>query len=224
MKQQLPPPPATVRRRPQQSRARQTSLALQHAFVRLLPERGFDALTIREIVDVAGTGLGSFYEYFANKDDLARVSVHLRSKELLLAMREAVSRHKGASMKDLVEVILDALAQAHLQHPQEWGAHYMLERQVSDPQAYAKMYERFVGEWANALQSAADGLHSETQAWNAARICHTIAYGIFAHGYICAYTRTGPMPQPLSLTRQARLAVLGYLAHYQADIQGAPVL
>lgn len=56
-------PPVIPRRRPQQSRARHTSGALQEAFVRLLVERNYDAITIREIVDLAGTGLGSFYEY-----------------------------------------------------------------------------------------------------------------------------------------------------------------
>jgi AcrR family transcriptional regulator len=57
MKPKTTPPPATSRRRPRQSRALYTSQALQEAFVRLLVEQGFAAITIREIVAVAGTGL-----------------------------------------------------------------------------------------------------------------------------------------------------------------------
>ena len=85
MKPAPSPAPLPRRRRPRQSRAQHTSQALQDAFVRLLVERGYAAITIREIVMVAGTGLGSFYEYFASKEDLARVSLHLRTKALLLA-------------------------------------------------------------------------------------------------------------------------------------------
>jgi AcrR family transcriptional regulator len=75
------------RRRPLQSRARQTFQALQDAFVRLLLERSYAEITVREIVLVAGTGLGSFYEYFSGKEDLAKVCLHLRSKSLLLGIR-----------------------------------------------------------------------------------------------------------------------------------------
>ncbi|UTY59508.1 TetR/AcrR family transcriptional regulator [Massilia sp. erpn] len=215
MKQPLPPTPVPARRRPQQSRARQTSLALQHAFVRLLPERGFEALTIREIVDVAGTGLGSFYEYFANKDDLARVSVHLRSKTLLEAMHGAVAAQAGQPLAQLVRAILLALAGAHASHPLEWGAHYALERQVSDPSAYARMYERFVKEWASALTRASDGLVAGPQLEEAARTCHTIAYGLFAHAHIRGYAE-GMAADTQAIARQAELALLGYLAQLQA--------
>ncbi|WP_256080349.1 TetR/AcrR family transcriptional regulator [Massilia sp. YIM B04103] len=216
MKQPLPPTPVPARRRPQQSRARQTSLALQHAFVRLLPERGFDALTIREIVDVAGTGLGSFYEYFANKDDLARVAVHLRSKTLLEAMRHAVTAQTGQPLAQVVRAILRALADAHASHPLEWGAHYALERQVSDPDAYARMYERFVKEWTIALVSAAEGPSAGPELDEVARTCHTIAYGLFAHAHIRAYAGAALVPDAQVVAHQAELALLGYLTQLQA--------
>lgn len=216
MKQQLPATAATARRRPQQSRARQTSLALQHAFVRLLPERGFDALTIREIVDVAGTGLGSFYEYFANKDDLARVSVHLRSKTLLEAMHGAVIAHAGQSLPEMIRAIVQALAEAHAQHPREWGAHYALERQVSGPAAYAKMYERFIKEWCAALASSAEAPGAGAELEDAARTCHTIAYGLFAHAHIRAYASPHGRADVQAVARQTELALFGYLAQWQS--------
>ena len=86
------------RRKPQQSRAKQTSWALQEAFVQLLTKRDYEAITIRNIVDLAGTGLGSFYEYFANKDDLAKVSVHLRTKRLLKTLKDVPGVSMGAAI------------------------------------------------------------------------------------------------------------------------------
>jgi AcrR family transcriptional regulator len=60
-----------------------------------------------EIVSVAGTGLGSFYKYFASKEDLARVCLHLRSKALLMALHDAVAAHAGRPLRELVDAAAD---------------------------------------------------------------------------------------------------------------------
>jgi len=69
-----------TRRRPRQERARHTARALREAFVQVLVERrSYAAVTVREVSLVAGTAIGSFYDYYSSMDDLARVSLHLRS-------------------------------------------------------------------------------------------------------------------------------------------------
>lgn len=202
------PSAAAPRRKPRQSRARHTSQALQEAFVRLLVEKGYAAITIREIVAVAGTGLGSFYEYFENKDDLARVCLHLRSKALLLAMRAAVAAHAGRPLREIVDAIVDAQLDAHRAQPLAWGAHYLLERHLSGPEAYRKMYDRFVGEWVGALDAAApEGRRSGAEKKEIARVCQTLIYGLFAHTCI----GTGGRPDMQALSRQLRAALHGYL-------------
>ncbi len=70
-----------VRRKPRQSRAKLTQEALQESFVRLLHERSAAEITIREITDLAGVGLGTFYEYFAKKEDLLALTIHLQVKQ-----------------------------------------------------------------------------------------------------------------------------------------------
>ena len=69
-------PEIQARRRPRQSRAKLTQEALQESFVRLLHERHAHEITIREITDVAGVGLGTFYEYFSKKEDLVALTIH----------------------------------------------------------------------------------------------------------------------------------------------------
>lgn len=194
------------RRKPRQSRARHTSQALQDAFVRLLVERGYAAITIRELVVVAGTGLGSFYEYFASKEDLARVCLHLRSKALLMALHDAVAQNAGRPMREIVERVVDSQADAHREQPLEWGAHYLLERHLSGPEAYRKMYDRFVDEWVAALDAAAD-LPLSCEKREAARVSFTIMYGLFAHAHIGA----GAKPDLRALSRQACMAICAYL-------------
>lgn len=70
-----------MRRKPRQSRAKLTQEALQESFVRLLHERSAAEITIREITDLAGVGLGTFYEYFAKKEDLLALTIHLQVKQ-----------------------------------------------------------------------------------------------------------------------------------------------
>ncbi|MBB3179263.1 TetR/AcrR family transcriptional regulator [Variovorax sp. Sphag1AA] len=194
------------RRKPRQSRARHTSQALQDAFVRLLVERGYAGITIRELVAVAGTGLGSFYEYFASKEDLARVCLHLRSKALLMAVHDAVERNTGRPFREIVLAVIESQADAHREHPQEWGAHYLLERHLSGPEAYRKMYDRFVDEWVAALDAAVD-LSPDCDRQEAARVSFTIMYGLFAHAHIGA----GGKPDLNALSRQACTAICAYL-------------
>lgn len=198
-------PPAAGRRRPSQSRARQTSQALQDAFVRLLVERGYAAITVREIVLVAGTGLGSFYEYFASKEDLARVCLHLRTKALLLGIRGVAASHAGQPLARIVEAVVDSQLQAHRERPEEWGAHYLLERHYSSAEAYRKMYERFVDAWAGAIESASD-LPPGYPVREAARVSQTILYGLFAHAHLGT-----PRPDPSALRIEACTAITAYL-------------
>ncbi len=43
-------------------------------------ERPANKITIREITDLAGVGLGTFYEYFSKKEDLIALTIHLHVK------------------------------------------------------------------------------------------------------------------------------------------------
>lgn len=173
----------TPRRRPRQSRAQHTARALQEALVQLLAQHDYADISIREIVSVAGTSLGSFYQYFASKDDLARVCLHLRSKALLAAMQDAAQRCAGQPLVQVAAVLVQAMAEAHREHASEWAAHYLLERHLSGVQAYRKMYERFVDGWAKAYGGAANPPQAE-HLHEAALISHTLVYGLFSNTFI----------------------------------------
>lgn len=204
-----PAPPAKPRRRrPSQSRARLTAQALQQAFVQLLVERDYPHITIREITGLAGTSLGSFYEYFASKEDLARVCLHLRSKALLTALHQAVEARRGRPLAELVQAVLASQLAAHRAQPAEWSAHYLLERHLSGVEAYRKMYQRFIEGWVQVIEAAGDLPDTaRAQAPQAARVCQTLLYGLVAHAHLAS-----PTPPDLDrLEQQATQALLGYL-------------
>jgi len=60
-------------------RVLRTRRALQHAFLRLITEKGYDAVSIQDICEAADVGRSTFYLHFASKDDLKRAGLeHLR--------------------------------------------------------------------------------------------------------------------------------------------------
>src|SRR5262245_12129405 len=102
-----PAPPSAPdrpqRRKPAQSRARATAHAIREAFVRLLVERGYDKVSIRQVIALAGVGIGSFYEYFSSKEALAAVCIHLRVKEIAAAMSASIDAARDRPLPDRVD-------------------------------------------------------------------------------------------------------------------------
>lgn len=191
------------RRKPLQSRARQTSRAAQGALVRLLQEKDYIAITIREIVEVAGIGLGTFYEYFSSKDDLARLCLHMYSKDMCECMRTAVDRCAGETLERMLTRVLHDTTRPDVMH----ASLFLLERQLSGEAAYRDMYQRFVAEWVHALSVAADGPPAALRP-RVAVVLHTITHGLFAESMI----GTAASADRSAVCCDVRNAVLGYLA------------
>src|SRR5574344_937694 len=124
-----------VRRKPRQSRAKLTQEALQESFVRLLHERSAAEITIREITDLAGVGLGTFYEYFSKKEDLIALTIHLHVKHNAEQMKTyAQSLMKLSTDLDFQEYLQQII---HFQIEQIqaqqflWSQVFLLERRIS---------------------------------------------------------------------------------------------
>ncbi len=67
-----------------------TRRALQHAFMNLILEKGYDAVSIQDICDAADVGRSTFYTHYTGKDELKRAGLeHLRM--ILTAQRLGAS-------------------------------------------------------------------------------------------------------------------------------------
>lgn len=170
-------PAIQIRRKPRQSRAKLTQEALQESFVRLLHERPASQITIREITDLAGVGLGTFYEYFSKKEDLIALTIHLHVK------------HNAESLKSyaqsLIQLSTDVDFQAYLQQiihfqieqiqAQQflWSQLFLLERQISDIESYRKSYAMMVQMWQSILEPyVEDAEQLKRLSLNVQRICY----------------------------------------------------
>lgn len=166
-----------VRRKPRQSRAKLTQEALQESFVRLLHERPADHITIREITDLAGVGLGTFYEYFSKKEDLIALTIHLHVKTNAEHLQSYAHRQLELSTNLAFEDYLQQIVGFQLEQIQAqqflWAHSFLLERQISSIEIYRKSYAMMVNMWLNILNPfVANASQCHPLALNMQRICY----------------------------------------------------
>ncbi|HEX2623527.1 MAG TPA: TetR/AcrR family transcriptional regulator [Phototrophicaceae bacterium] len=88
-------------------RVRETRQLLQQAFIELVQEKGFTAITIQELTERADVNRGTFYIHFADKymliDQLIREQFHL----LLTASLPSNPCWNRANLRLLIQAVLD---------------------------------------------------------------------------------------------------------------------
>jgi len=170
-------PEIQVRRRPRQSRAKLTQEALQESFVRLLHERHAHEITIREITDVAGVGLGTFYEYFSKKEDLVALTIHQHVKTNAEQLKTYAQSLMELSTKLSFEDYLQQIIHFQLEQIQArqflWAQTFLLERKISNIESYRKSYAMMVQMWRSILEpSIQDDEQLKHMALNMQRVCY----------------------------------------------------
>ncbi|OTG64478.1 TetR family transcriptional regulator [Acinetobacter sp. ANC 3903] len=170
-------PDIQVRRKPRQSRAKLTQEALQDSFVRLLHERAAHDIPIREITDLAGVGLGTFYEYFSKKEDLVALTIHRHVKnnaeDLKTYAQSLIKLSTDLALQDyLKQVIHFQLEQIQAQQFL-WAQIFLLERQISNIESYRKSYEMMLQMWQSILAPFIQNTEQLKQmSLNVQRVCY----------------------------------------------------
>jgi len=197
----------THRRRPAQSRARATADAIREAFVQLLVERGYDKVSIRQVIGLAGVGIGSFYEYFSSKEALAAVCIHLRIKAIAAAMRASLDASHAEPLPARVDALIDAQSAAPPAEPEPWAALFLVERKVSGIEAFRGMYGEFVQLWVEMLSTCADW-PADARTEEAAFAANAMTYSLVSQALL-----TSPRTvDAVALRRLVGNAVHGYLS------------
>jgi len=170
-------PEIQVRRRPRQSRAKLTQEALQESFVRLLHERPASQITIREITDLAGVGLGTFYEYFSKKEDLIALTIHLHVKHNAESLKSyaqsLIKLSTDMDFQDYLQQILHFQIEQIQARQFLWAQAFLLERQVSNIESYRKSYEMMVQMWRSILEPYIENeVQLQRISLNVQRVCY----------------------------------------------------
>lgn len=170
-------PDIQVRRKPRQSRARMTQEALMESFVRLLAERSANEITIREITDLAGVGLGTFYEYFSKKEDLIALTIHQHVKSNAEVLKSYAQSQYELSTIPSFQAYLQRIVHFQLKEIKAqqflWAQSFLLERQVSSIESYQKSYAMMVHMWQSILEPFIQDNHQlQHTSLNVQRICY----------------------------------------------------
>lgn len=170
-------PDIQVRRKPRQSRARMTQEALMESFVRLLAERSANEITIREITDLAGVGLGTFYEYFSKKEDLIALTIHQHVKGNAEVLKSYAQSQYELSTIPSFQAYLQQIIHFQLEEIRTqqflWAQSFLLERQVSSIESYQKSYAMMVQMWQSILEPFIHDNHQlQHTSLNVQRICY----------------------------------------------------
>jgi AcrR family transcriptional regulator len=170
-------PAIQIRRKPRQSRAKLTQEALQESFVRLLHERPANQITIREITELAGVGLGTFYEYFSKKEDLIALTIHLHVKQnaesLKTYAQSLIKLSTDLGLPNYLQQIIHFQIEQIQAQQFLWSQVFLLERQISDIESYRKSYTMMVQMWQSILQPCiTEDEQLKQMALNMQRICY----------------------------------------------------
>lgn len=116
-----------TRRQPQQARSRLLVASIREACRRILGEGSTDTLTAQRIADVAGVTIGSFYQYYPNKEAVL-LDVLLEDAPEEAEQLASETRYLGAlrwqSLEDTLRELVVVTCQRHLRLLQRHGEVY----------------------------------------------------------------------------------------------------
>jgi AcrR family transcriptional regulator len=109
---------APARRTPRQRRGQQTRDALLTATADLIDEVGYDRLTTKAIAERAGTSIGAFYQFFANKEAAIEALAERYRGQVRGFLATAIDDPRRAGVTTTwVSQIIHGLAQIHRNMP-----------------------------------------------------------------------------------------------------------
>jgi AcrR family transcriptional regulator len=100
-------------RKPVQARSRATVEAILDGAARVLASRGYSGTTTNHIADAAGVSIGSFYQYFADKDDVIAAQAAQFAQETLAFSWDHLddARDEGTQIQGWLNSIVTRAAQ-----------------------------------------------------------------------------------------------------------------
>lgn len=146
-----------ARKRPAQSRSRETVDAVLEAAARILARDGYDRTTTNHIAEKAGISIGSLYQYFPSKDAIlvALVARHMEDVRAIVLAELAESAPGGFEEK--LERLISALIELHLREPE---LHRILLEEVPHPAELRTRLEKTEDELVDAI-AVAGGARTE---------------------------------------------------------------
>jgi AcrR family transcriptional regulator len=104
------------RKKPKQQRSLVTMQSIHQAALELIEADGFEKLSAVRIAERAGIGVGSFYDYYASKEDLLIDLYAAASNILLKKMRENLPRILDLPVEETVALTVKQIVSLYEEH------------------------------------------------------------------------------------------------------------
>ena len=134
--------PSVKRPRKTQERAEATRTRLIAAGKQLFPERGFDAVSVKDLETLAGVKRNVLTYHFEDKDTLWKAATDAIFGEMRLEFEQRLSIMREVSGKDALAFIVRFYVYFHARHPelsrlmsqeatrQSWRLKYLIEKHI----------------------------------------------------------------------------------------------
>ena len=203
-------PPVKQRRRttrqPKQQRSKAMVAALTIAGARILAREGWAGFTTNAVAERAGVSIGSFYEYFRDKQALvdAIADAHVAQGERLLEHAVGLVAQPPA-LSELVEVLVEGAIALHAEDP---DLHKVLSSQVPLSPQIHKRVARLRSGFADLVSHALQG-HVEKPRL-VAQLLIDVTDAIVHRWWVEDDGRTG---DPRVLASELKTMLRAYLKH-----------
>ncbi len=141
------------RRPPRQSRSRALVDAILTALEdRLGSEPDADGWTIEGVLERAGVGVGSFYEYFATKDSMLGALVGALTERNFVTLLAVVDASLDRSLEETLRIVGDEVAKTYLGRPRTTRTVIAAIGRLGLMHPVQTARDRFAGELASRAQ------------------------------------------------------------------------
>ncbi len=107
----------TARKGPKQQRGKATREAILDGMIRVLEQEGTDAATTSRVAQVAGVGVGTLYQYFANRDAILDALQDREFERAQEMMSRVLTRGAYGSDRDVARGVIEGLLELHSAAP-----------------------------------------------------------------------------------------------------------
>jgi AcrR family transcriptional regulator len=144
-------------KRPAQARAKFTVQAIYDAFVRIWRDRGWSGVTTRAVALETGISVGTFYDYFPNKQALLSGYVRHSVDVLLDAIELQVVQAPGLTWQERVHRLVRLTCGIEVAELPYFDANMLgLETQIAEPKHHRRVYEEMSAKWLSAFDACTD--------------------------------------------------------------------
>ena len=174
-------PGTAMRKEPSQARSRATVDAIIESGARILGDRGWAGFTTNTVAAVAGTSIGSLYQYFPDKLSLVEAIRRRHFDDVLTVMRKAMAG--DLPLPQRAEALVQGMIDAHNVNPE---LHRVLldEAPVYDGSRlahdaflveYQSLYKGFVTAHRHGREGPGDDVLAQTLSGAVEGVIHSAA-------------------------------------------------